>query len=471
MGNRQAKLEQEVDDIQGVNKTQDCRIRKLKSQQADLQSHQADLAAQIPQQLPKATFEQTLVDLKEKRTMWCADGGKCTFPKDTKSVDSRGDFKHTGTLNTSKLQLGDKFLLSGVGDGHGNDEWLRVFGKEGKDYYGGIAAGKGWFGNDVWLGGNASFGGGTNLKGGKSALNPNNWNSHFPWSGDGRNYIRGDTDLQGHLFNVGNVRVGGTLQADKDVNLAGRLHFKDPSFVGKPNDKNNSDPYYLEKVTAKGNESSLRLTINDDWDESLQIWGNSCGAGDCTGPGTMAHSFRADGKAFHAQGIDVLRPDPGPLIQKQYGEDKGNRYGIGQDVNGTLRMYSASSHAPATINLSMAKPDGGFRDIVKVGNDGVVRVDGTIKTNHAALANQNYPGGWGGGIHSWDIWANATIAAGRDGNVGSWMNADGLVGCKDLRIGRWAIRDENGILVFRDLQGSGDKRYAFLPDKSQTFSG
>ena len=35
--------------------------------------------------------------------------------------------------------------------------------------------------------------------GGKSELNPNGWQSHFPWSGDNKNYIRGDTILTGHL--------------------------------------------------------------------------------------------------------------------------------------------------------------------------------------------------------------------------------------------------------------------------------
>lgn len=38
------------------------------------------------------------------------------------------------------IQLGDKFLLSGVGDGHANDGWLRMLNKENKQFYGGFAA-------------------------------------------------------------------------------------------------------------------------------------------------------------------------------------------------------------------------------------------------------------------------------------------------------------------------------------------
>lgn len=54
------------------------------------------------------------------------------------------------TYQTQKLQLGDKFLLSGIGDTQGNDEWLRLFNKDGTSYYGGFAAGKLWSGGDIY---------------------------------------------------------------------------------------------------------------------------------------------------------------------------------------------------------------------------------------------------------------------------------------------------------------------------------
>jgi hypothetical protein len=49
-----------------------------------------------------------------------------------------------GITRTQRLRLGDKWQLSGVGDAHGNDEWLRIFNTAGNDYFGGIAAGKLW---------------------------------------------------------------------------------------------------------------------------------------------------------------------------------------------------------------------------------------------------------------------------------------------------------------------------------------
>lgn len=49
-----------------------------------------------------------------------------------------------GTCRTRKLQLWDKWLMSGVGDAHGNDDWLRLFNANGTDYRGGIAMGILW---------------------------------------------------------------------------------------------------------------------------------------------------------------------------------------------------------------------------------------------------------------------------------------------------------------------------------------
>jgi len=50
----------------------------------------------------------------------------------------------TGLTTTPKLQLGNKWVLSGVAGTDGlNDSWLRLLGPDGK-YYGGLAADKLW---------------------------------------------------------------------------------------------------------------------------------------------------------------------------------------------------------------------------------------------------------------------------------------------------------------------------------------
>lgn len=55
-------------------------------------------------------------------------------------------------VQSDKFQLGGKWLLSGVGDAEANDDWLRLKGLDGRTYYGGFAAGKGWFGGDLTAG-------------------------------------------------------------------------------------------------------------------------------------------------------------------------------------------------------------------------------------------------------------------------------------------------------------------------------
>ena len=47
-----------------------------------------------------------------------------------------------GRVIVPRLQLGGKFLFSGIGDGHADDDWLRIFNQDNKNYYGGLAAGR-----------------------------------------------------------------------------------------------------------------------------------------------------------------------------------------------------------------------------------------------------------------------------------------------------------------------------------------
>ena len=242
-------------------------------------------------------------------------------------------------VKTKKLQLGDKFMFSAVGDAHANDDWLRMFDKDGKGYNGGFAAGR------LWTPSFYSNSEGTNLKGGESAHNPNKWGTHFPGT-DNRNYIRGDTEMRGdtnhigafavggqfttntisgdsarqsgrlhvsgneHLYLLnkdgvivgkewggnGNLSVQGNLSMAQNANVQGKLFFGDPTLSTNAHGTNNSDPYYIEKKVFSGNNSQLRLTINDDHDESFQIWGQSCSAGNCHGEGQPRFKFYADGR-------------------------------------------------------------------------------------------------------------------------------------------------------------------------------
>jgi len=210
-------------------------------------------------------------------------------------------------VKTNKLQLGNKFLLSGVGDAHANDDWLRMFDKDGKGYNGGFAAGR------LWTPGFYSDGNGAAVNGTLHVHRGNgNWNwirvqgnqgDNLYMGGDGGNrgiWADGPRDL--NLYNQGNnglsVRQNGDVSLNKNANVQGKLFFGDPQMSASPfgNQTNNTDPYYLEKKVISGNNSQLRLTINDDADESFQIWGQSCAAGACQGEGQPRFKFFADGR-------------------------------------------------------------------------------------------------------------------------------------------------------------------------------
>jgi outer membrane murein-binding lipoprotein Lpp len=121
-------------------------------------------------------------------------------------------------MTANKYKIGQKWVISGNGDAQKDDDWLRFFNKDGKDYYGGIAAGKLWVGNDSYLNGHANIssskhghtmGDWTDTspmtswqsqknKAGSAMGGPQYW-SHFPWS-DGNTYIRPGIDGAGVIL-------------------------------------------------------------------------------------------------------------------------------------------------------------------------------------------------------------------------------------------------------------------------------
>jgi len=75
----------------------------------------------------------------------------------------------------------------------------------------------------------------------------------------------------------------------------------DKIYFRNNNHSDDNDVYTLNKIKESDN-NSLRLTLNDDPNEKLEIWGNSCNtAQGCDGPGEKAHTFTADGKSYHNQ--------------------------------------------------------------------------------------------------------------------------------------------------------------------------
>jgi len=201
-------------------------------------------------------------------------------------------------IQSKKIRLGDKFLFSGVGDAHANDDWLRMFDKDGKGYNGGFAAGRLWtpslYSNstDVGISGRLNV-----------ARGDGNWNwirvsgnhgDNLYMGSDGTNrgiWADGNRDL--NLYNNGinalSVKQNGDVSLNNNLNVNGKVSLT-------PGGGHNTDYYSIEKRHTSSDQSHMRLTINDNPDESLQIWGDSCRTTGCGGEGVPRFKFIADGR-------------------------------------------------------------------------------------------------------------------------------------------------------------------------------
>jgi hypothetical protein len=141
--------------------------------------------------------------------------------------------------------------------------------------------------------------------------------------------------------------------------------------------------------------------------------------------------------------------------------------------------------------------EGFFNEPITVDSD--VNVQGATNVNNLNVNNllkagnniysQQWPSGWARkGIHAWDVYANGTVGAGRNGVVRSSLRSDGQI-ClggtcmnetelrklKQMASGniqanqismgtRWKIQPEGDYLVFRDTKASRDSRFAMYPN-------
>jgi CHASE3 domain sensor protein len=227
---------------------------------------------------------------------------------------------NAGHTKTSKLRLGDKFVLSGVGDAHANDGWLRLFGADEKGYHGGLAAGNLWSGSDV--------------------------------------------------------SAAGTINAGK-----------------------------------------ISLHNNNNKDDNVHI--------------------------------NIHQHNPGTMIEKRYGTNKGDRYGMGQYPGGNTRVYSAKDYGPSSVNLGFAKKDGGFDDVLKVQNtnDGgqvFINATGNIQNPNGQMKISRQGIMFGGPNNGKEV-NSAQISAGlHQPNSLNIVGMSSGKGHQDRRVDMWA---EGGLHV------------------------
>lgn len=190
---------------------------------------------------------------------------------------------------------------------------------------------------------------------------------------------------------------------DGNVNIQKRMFFGDRNMSTEPSAENGTDPYYIEKIRPADNKSSLRLTINDDPDESFQIWGNSCaaGKGTCGGEGTQGHKFRADGTASHTGSLVVGDPNTA-TDNSGWTSDK---YPMGGSLNIYNRHARNWTHFPWADGRNYIRNDTQIDGNTRVTGNIVVAQDGDPNFGVGVFANTKQDGAtpdvYNGGIDSW----------------------------------------------------------------------
>jgi hypothetical protein len=87
------------------------------------------------------------------------------------------------------------------------------------------------------------------------------------------------------------------------------------------------------------------------------------------------------GELHVSKGVNVTNYDPGALIEKQYGNNKADRYGLAQEPGGETHVYAAQAVGPSTVNLGFATGDRQYNKVLTVHKDKRTELHGSLLTN------------------------------------------------------------------------------------------
>lgn len=205
---------------------------------------------------------------------------------------------------------------------------------------------------------------------------PNNSKSGFDITSTGGlkrfsiNGQTGDINIPGNIYNDGNTNIVGNISGSNAL-LRGNL-----SALGIN---------LLNNATIKG-DGSLNISNKDKLilspSNGVYISQESGGNGNLLIDGDIVINGNTNVNNINSIGmitangvtipnnITITNADPGPMMQKQYGSNQGNVYGIGQFANGTQRMYATNQLDQSSVNLSLVNNDGTFDDVLSVKHNG-----------------------------------------------------------------------------------------------------
>lgn len=115
--------------------------------------------------------------------------------------------------------------------------------------------------------------------------------------------------------------------------------------------------------------------------------------------------------------------------------------GAAHDING-IRVANAQ-----TVAATGAVTAGTFAT-----NNNAFRVDAGGRVGSAGYAPDDLPGGWGGGVSTFDVYSHGTMAAGAGGNIAASMNSAGAIRGAS---GRFNV-ESNGVVSLSTVGASGN---------------
>jgi hypothetical protein len=155
----------------------------------------------------------------------------------------------------------------------------------------------------------------------------------------------------------------------------------------------------------------LRLTINDDPDESFQIWGNSCAAGNCGGEGRLAHRLQADGTAAIAGSLNI---GSGTTATQNGVHWTSGAYPQGGNLNILNRHSGRWTHFPWVDGNNYIRGnthvDGTFTVNEGNGDWNWIKVKGNHNDNIYLGSDGTNRGIWADGNRPFSVYQNGTTA-------------------------------------------------------------
>ena len=206
---------------------------------------------------------------------------------------------------------------------------------------------------------------------------PNSLNIVGMSSGKGHQDRRVDMWAEGGLHVHGHINTGGEVKCTT-VRSSGDVHVGKNRIIHGDNRLHVTTGEILYLLPKKG------VTIGKEWGGTgdLNAQGNVNANGSVNAGKISLHNNNNKDDNVH---INIHQHNPGAMIEKRYGNSKGDRYGMGQYAGGNTRLYAAKDFGPSSVNLSFAKKDGGFDDVLKVQNGGKVIVNGTVNIGNTSI--------------------------------------------------------------------------------------